>query len=65
MEYNQFDAALLLAKKKRIGPFRDKNIRKDFWQKDLGVLIRAGFDYDIVKQVLNYQIIVDDKGDDL
>jgi len=55
IEYSQFDAALLLAKKKRIGPFRDKSIRKDFWQKDFGVLIRAGFDYDVVQDVLAHE----------
>ena len=64
-EYNPFEMALNLAKKKKIGPYRIAENKKDYQTKDMGILIRAGFDYDIVKQVLNYQIIVDDKGDDL
>ena len=55
-EYNQFDAVLLLAKKKRIGPFRKQEDRNDFRQKDLGILLRAGFDYDVVQDVLAYDV---------
>jgi len=55
-EYNQFDAVLLLAKKKRIGPFRKQEERNDFRQKDLGILLRAGFDYDVVQDVLAYDV---------
>ena len=55
-EYNQFDAVLLLAKKKRIGPFRKQEERNDFKQKDMGFLLRAGFDFDVVQDVLAYEV---------
>lgn len=55
-EYNQFGAVLLLAKKKRIGPFRKPEEREDFKQKDLGILLRAGFDYNVVQNVLAYEV---------
>jgi len=54
--YNQFDAALKLAKKKKIGPFREKEISKDMKTKDMAILLRAGFDYDVVQNVLNYEV---------
>ena len=55
-EYNPFESALKLAKKKRIGPYcADENLRKERRNKDMGVLIRAGFDYDVVLKVLEYE----------
>ena len=54
-EYNPFESALKLAKKKKIGPFcEDEKLRKERRNKDMGVLIRAGFDYDVVLKVLEY-----------
>ena len=53
-EYNPKDMALKLAKRKKIGPYRDQEQRKEFRQKDMGTLIRAGFDYDIVCEVLDF-----------
>ena len=42
-------------KKKKIGPFcEDEKLRKERRNKDLGVLIRAGVDYDVVLKVLEY-----------
>ena len=55
-DYQPFEAALSLARKKRIGPYRDATLRKEFKQKDLAALVRAGFDYDTVLQVLNYDV---------
>ena len=55
-EYDAFQMALRLAKKKKIGPYRSAENRHEFRQKDMGTLIRAGFDYDIVTEVLNYEI---------
>ena len=53
-EYDQTAMALKLAKRKKIGPYRaDEQLRKEFRQKDMGTLIRAGFDYDVVCEVLN------------
>ncbi len=52
-EYDPYDAAMRLAKKKKIGPFEaDKVKRKERRSKDLAVLVRAGFDYDIAVKVL-------------
>lgn len=54
-EYNPFESALKLAKKKKIGPYyEDKKLRKERRNKDMGVLIRAGFDYDVVLKVLEF-----------
>lgn len=60
-EYSPFENALRLAKKKRIGPYREgEELRKEFRQKDMGTLVRAGFDYDVVAEVLetylDYQV---------
>lgn len=52
--YDSFTSALHFAKKKRIGPFREQEQRDAFKQKDLGVLLRAGFDYDTVLNILSY-----------
>ena len=54
-EYDPFESALRLAKKKKIGPYsKDKKLRKERRNKDMGILIRAGFDYDIVLNVLEW-----------
>ena len=56
LENQEYDAkamALKFAKKKKIGPFReDEESRRDNRQKDMGTLIRAGFEYDIVMEIL-------------
>lgn len=62
-EYNPFDMALRLAKRKKIGPYRPKETRREFKQKDMATLIRAGFDYDVVCDVLNYQVSSDDEAE--
>lgn len=55
-EYDEFEAALKLAKKKHIGPFRkDKEARFENRQKDMGTLVRAGFSYDVVQRVVGYE----------
>ena len=52
-EYNSEELALNLAKKKRIGPFRQNDEeRHAYRQKDLATLVRAGFDYDVSQRVL-------------
>lgn len=54
-EYNPEEMALKLAKRKKIGPFhKDEEERRLCRQKDMGTLIRAGFDYDVVCKVLAY-----------
>jgi len=54
-EYDALAMALKLAKRKKIGPYRPAENRHEYRQKDMGTLIRAGFDYDIVCQVLEYE----------
>lgn len=53
-EYDAFEVALKLALKKKIGPYRVDN-RQEFRQKDMAYLVRAGFDYDIVQRVCEYE----------
>ena len=55
-EYDPLQMALNFAKRKKIGPFRPEEQRKEFKQKDMGTLVRAGFDYDVVCEVLDYYI---------
>ena len=52
-EYNPLEMALKLAKRKKIGPYRAAESRREFRQKDMATLVRAGFDYDVVCDVLN------------
>lgn len=53
--YSELETALNFAQKKKIGRFRpDEQTRLDNRQKDLGTLVRAGFDYEIAKEVLDY-----------
>ena len=55
-DYDPLEAALKLAKKKKIGPFcSDTTLRKERRNKDLGVLIRAGFDFDVATTILNME----------
>ena len=52
--FNPFENALKLARKKHIGPFRQEKNKSDYFQKDMAVLARAGFDYDVVKKVMEF-----------
>ena len=64
--YNQQEMALKLAKRKKIGPFRpNEEARKLNRQKDMAALIRAGFDYDVVAEIMGMDFIADDRDDDL
>ena len=47
-----FFLQLNFAKKKRIGPSRDENNRKLFFKKDIGILARSGFNFEISNRVL-------------
>ena len=48
-----FFSAVKLCKKRRIGPSRDENNRPLFYKKDIGILARAGFDFDTSKKVMD------------
>lgn len=57
-EYDPFESALRLARKKKIGPFSvSEDIRRERRNKDLAILVRAGFDYDIAVKVLETEQI--------
>tara|TARA_B100001250_G_scaffold340690_1_gene308421 strand:+ start:894 stop:1457 length:564 start_codon:yes stop_codon:yes gene_type:complete len=54
-EDQDFFSALKVCKKKRIGPSRDDNNRPLFYKKDMGVLARAGFDFEVSKKVVDLE----------
>ncbi len=45
-------AARRLAKRRRLGPYRDASLRLERKEKDLAALARAGFSYHIARQVI-------------
>jgi regulatory protein len=45
-------AACVLVRRRRLGPYRAAGTRRDFRQKDLAALARAGFSLDVARQVL-------------
>ena len=48
-----FVSALKLCKKRRIGPLRPESNRELFYKKDMGILARGGFSFDLSKRVLD------------
>jgi len=52
----EFNAALSLAKKKKLGPFRKKPLtdKKDS-QKEMAAMGRAGFSFDVARRALEYK----------
>ena len=48
-----FFSAIKICKKRRIGPCRDENNRSLFYKKDISILARSGFSYEISKKVLD------------
>ena len=48
-----FVSALKLCKRRRIGPLRPQANRELFYKKDMGILARSGFNFDISKRILN------------
>ena len=48
-----FVSAVKTCKKKRIGPMRPESNRELFYKKDMGILARSGFSYDISKKILS------------
>lgn len=56
-DFDPFESALKLARKRRIGPFSaSEKVRKERRSKDLAILVRAGFDYDVAVKVLESQV---------
>ena len=54
-EDQDFFSAIKICKKKRIGPMRPEANRELFYKKDMGVLARSGFNYDISKKLLSME----------
>ena len=50
-----FVSALKLCKRRRIGPARPQANRELFYKKDMGILARGGFSFDLSKRVLNLE----------
>ncbi len=48
-----FVSALKLCKRRRIGPLRPGNNRELFYKKDMGILARGGFSFDLSKRILD------------
>ena len=51
-----FVSALKLCKRRRIGPLRPQANRELFYKKDMGILARGGFHFDLSKRVLSLDI---------
>ena len=50
-----FVSALKLCKRRRIGPLRPEGNRVLFYKKDMGILARNGFSFELSKRVLNLE----------
>ncbi len=50
-----FISALKLCKRRRIGPIRPTSNRELFYKKDMGILARGGFSFEISKKVLSLE----------
>ncbi len=51
-----FVSALKLCKRRRIGPIRPEANRELFYKKDMGILSRGGFDFELSKRVLSLDV---------
>jgi len=52
-----FVSALKLCKRRRIGPLRPDANRELFYKKDMGILARGGFSYELSKRVLDIELV--------
>ena len=48
-----FFSAIKICKRRRIGPSREESNRPLFYKKDISILARSGFSYEISKKVLD------------
>ena len=48
-----FFSAIKICKRRRIGPSREENNRPLFYKKDISILARSGFSYELSKQILD------------
>ena len=54
-EDQDFFSAIKICKKKRIGPSRDENNRSLFYKKDIGILARSGFDFEVSRRIMDLE----------
>ncbi len=54
-EDQDFFSAIKICKKKRIGPAREESNRALFYKKDIGILARAGFDFETSKKIMDLE----------
>ena len=54
-EDQDFFSAIKICKKKRIGPSRNENNRSLFYKKDIGILARSGFNFEISRRVMELE----------
>ena len=52
-EDQDFFSAIKICKKKRIGPSRQEDNRPLFYKKDIGILARSGFDFEVSRRVMD------------
>ena len=50
-----FVSAMKICKKRRIGPVRPESNRELFYKKDMGLLARGGFTFELSKRVLDLE----------
>ena len=48
-----FFSAIKICKRRRIGPSREESNRTLFYKKDISILARSGFSYEVSKKVLD------------
>ena len=48
-----FFSAIKICKRRRIGPIREESNRSLFYKKDISILARSGFSYEISKKILD------------
>lgn len=53
------DAAIALAKRRRLGPWRLPEKREEMKEKDLAAMARAGFSYDLARDIIEAETIED------
>jgi len=51
-----FVSALKLCKRRRIGPVRPDSNRELYYKKDMGILARGGFSFDLSKRILELDV---------
>ena len=54
-EDQDFFSAIKICKKKRIGPSREESNRSLFYKKDIGILARSGFNFEVSRRVMELE----------